>query len=282
MFYLDLEKKDGSICTVSFKENQSSLGQKWAAALREIIDRNNPVAQPDRIYNLNDEWNEAKIINKINECINTINQYIPGTIDFSLTETMTQADSNKLHHYFEIIRGENDQPNQFYIDSPENVKHAIEYYNILIHRWEYLGAPRRIVVHFSEREMFDMELDDYDCWTMNWRAGDVRINYCHKGKPIYDFFKDNDEEIGDDNITPQTRYSADFCINFNAGPGYPDRYYELWEEHKDFLGNLGYTIDDPRSAVGQGIIGRIVGNPFVVREQVRGSVKILGARYDET
>ena len=136
MFHLDLLKNNETV-TINFQENETQLGQKWAKALRDEIDKGITIPQPNRIYNLNDEWSESKVCDAINECIDIINAY-DKIIDFRLNKSMTQDDSNKLHHFFEIMRGENDEPNEYYLRSPKHVREAIEEYNVLIHRWEDL------------------------------------------------------------------------------------------------------------------------------------------------
>lgn len=279
MFYLDLEKDDGSVVSIAFQENDTSLGKKWANELKSIIDNGNPVAQPHRIYNLNNMWSEESIIKSINDCIEKINAYKP-TIDYYIdTNTMTQEQSNKLHHYFEILRGENDDPNQFYIDAPSDIKLVIEEYNVLIHRWEDLGAPGRVVVHFKDRPMYAMEQEDFDAFTMSWKPGEVRLNYCHKGKPLYDVYKDKDDHIGEDNITPQSRYSADFNINFNSGPGLNADFIKWWDTHEEKLNSLGFYLNDKRIALGWAVIGKVVGDPAEIKQEIMGSIKILGVRH---
>ena len=305
MFHLDLLKKNEKV-TINFQENETKLGQKWSKALRDEIDKGITIPQPNRIYNLNDEWSERKVCKAINKCIDIINAH-DKIIDFRLKNSMTQDDSNKLHHFFEIMRGENDEPNEYYLRSPKHVREAIEEYNVLIHRWEdlWITAPDgtkhidasyrrdnakrniwqrgRIVVHISDRPMFEMEDGDWDCWTLKYNPGDIRINYCHKGKPIMDVIKDGDEVIGEDNITPQHRYSADFSLGFNYGFGHFANWTPIidgwWKQNEQFMQKLGYTKDNPKSAIGQGVVGRIQGSAFLTKAKIFGSTKILDVRY---
>lgn len=278
MFYLDLRKHD-DVVTIKFKEADHSLGKKWAVALRKHIDGNYPVAQPERIYNLNNEWSRSSIVVKLNECIDIINNYRP-VIDFRLSGSMTQQDSNKLHNYFEILRGENESPNEFYTNSPSHIKRCIEEYNVLIHRWEDYGSPGRIVVHLKDRPVYLLDEDDFRFWTLDYSPGDVRLNYCHKGKPLWDVFKDGDDIVGDDNIRPQFKYSPDFNITFGKGPGVTQRYLDWWKAMGSKLNNIGLYKDDPKCAVGHAVIGKVIGDPYEVKEYVSGSTSILGVRYD--
>jgi hypothetical protein len=281
VFYLDL-KKGNYVATIKFKELDHSLSKKWAKVLKKHIDAGYPIAQPNRIYNLNNEWDELKIINQINQCIQTINNY-KQFIDFKiLSQQLSQTDSNILHHYFELMRGENDSPNEFYRDAPREIKKVIEEYNVLIHRWEDLGSYGRIVVHFKERPMFELDDEDYQHWTLNYEPGDIRLNYCHKGKTIWDCFKDGDDIVGDDNIRPQHRYSPDFNIIFGRGPGKTQAFVDWWERMSPKLNQLGFYQDDPKCAIGHAVIGKIQGDPDAVKKNILGATEILGIRYDNT
>jgi len=282
MFHLDLLKENNEIVTIDIIPADTSLGVKWAQALKEEIDKGVVIPQDDRIYNLNDKWTPKDIVSEINKRIDIINEY-DNFIDFTLTHPMTQDDSNKLHHYFELMRGENDEPNEYYNNSPRHIKTAIEDFNVLIHRWEDHGSPGRIVVHIQDRPMYDLSVEDYDAWTLKYKPGDVCINYCHKGKPILDIFKDGDNVISDDNIRPQTRYSADFNLGFNYGFGFnPVRLKQIneWlDQNNQMLTNLGFPKGSPLQALGKGVVGHIAGSAFLVKAKCMNAVKILNVRY---
>lgn len=281
LFHLDLIK-DNDIVTLDIEPLDTSLGRKWAQALAHEIDKGAVIPQTDRIYNLNEDWTERRVVEEINKRIDIINAY-DNFIDYRVGLPMTQNDSNRLHHYFEIMRGENDEPNEYYKSSPAHIKEAIEDFNVLIHRWEDLGAPGRIVVHIKDRPMYDLELEDFDAWTLEYQPGDVCINYCHKGKPLFDIFKDNDEVIGIDNIRPQSRYSADFNVGFNYGMARSPHLMEVfdnWLHRQDnLLTSIGYPPGDPRRAIGKGRVGKVCGSAFLAKAKIWGAREILGVRY---
>ena len=278
MFHIDL-KRDSEVLTISFKELNHSLGLKWAEALRDHIDMGAYVAQPHRIYNLNSKWTEQTIIDSINNCINQINTY-ENVIDISISSSMNQRLSNQLHHYFELLRGENENPNEFYDKAPKRIKRYIDEFNVLIHRWEDLGSAGRIVVHLKDRPTFDLEEEDFQYWTLDYQPGDIRLNYCHKGKTIYDVYKDGDTCVSDDNIRPQTKYSADFSIGFNKGPGITTNYNAWWNRMAPQLNSLGFYENDSKCAIGQAVIGKIIGDPLDIKKQIIGVTEIIGVRYD--
>lgn len=282
MFYLDLEK-DNNVVTIEFQQNGTTLGQKWSEALRDEIDKGIELPQSDRIYNLNNEWSEDRILLELNDCIDKINEY-EHVIDYKLTPGygITQDDCNFLHHYFETLRGENEQPVEFYDHAPRHIKKEIDHLNVLIHRKEDLGAPGRIVVHINDRPVYPLEDNDFDNWTLALQPGDIRLNYCHKGKTIWDVFKDGDTVVGDDNIRPQFKYCADFVLGFNnpIGSEFLQRFNEWWNTNQAQLSSLGFERHDPRCAIGHAVVGRIVGDPITIKQKIMGSTKILGVRYD--
>jgi hypothetical protein len=134
----------------------------------------------------------------------------------------------------------------------------------------------------KNRPMLDLADEDYQYWTLNYRPGDIRLNYCHKGKPIWDLFKDGDTHINDDNIRPQRRYSPDFNVVFDNGPGETADYLYWWYEQGAKLNNLGYFKDDPKCAIGHAIIGKLVDDPMIVKDEITGIKEILCVRYDYT
>ena len=75
MFELTLQKPNQTNEIIQFDAADTPLGQKWKQALIHVCENriHHPIAQPDRIYNLNSEWSELDIINKLNTIIDTIN-----------------------------------------------------------------------------------------------------------------------------------------------------------------------------------------------------------------
>ena len=281
MFHIDLIK-NGKIVTVDFEANSSSIGQKWSEALMDHIDMGAKVGQRHRIYNLNEVWSEEFIISNINQQIDIINEWKPF-IDFSVRgHSMSQDDSNRLHYYFEQMRGDNEIPNEFYLSSPRHVRRAIEEYNVLIHRWESLKSPPRIVVHMKKRPTFDMTLEDMMNWSFDWKPGSILLNYCHKGKHLYDVFKDgemdidNQQHVTDENITPQSKYSADFQISFSNGIDKQSQldFNQWFTRNSNRLNSLGFYRDDPRCTIGQCVVGSVIGDIEETLLKIRGSTEI--------
>jgi hypothetical protein len=281
VFHLNLQKKDGTATKLSFEALTHPLAVKWKTLLKQMCDQGGAVYFNDRIYNLNDEWDPKKIINRINYCIDTINMY-DHFIDYYIKDNhIDQQASNILHSYFEKMRGDQEAPNDFYLNAPKIIRTLIDEFNILIHRMEDLGNPGRIVVNMNSPS-YELEDDDYDNFTLDWKPGDIRLGYCHKGKPIWDVFKDNDLVVGDDNIRPQYKYSSDFIPSFNSGPSANAQlaFNLWWDKNKKFLNDLGFTKDDKKTAIGYAVVGKMIGNPDDIKNEIYGSVKIISVTYD--
>ena len=194
-------------------------------------------------------------VEKLNDCVNVVNQYQPNTIQVILTNEMKQPDLNYLHKFFEDLRGPVIGGTPFFNNAPEVVKSALSQFNIVIHEYEhfvfnnellpYTNHPYATIVGTFHRPRISLEDNDYAHYTYDWRFGTVYINYCEVGKPLLDVFKDNDDVIGDNNIRPLHYYSADFQIKF--GPDtlpevYADRtikFRNWFLEREEFLNDLG-------------------------------------------
>lgn len=266
----------------SIESCDHALGHKWAMLLKQTIDKDGTVYFNDRIYNLNYYWTKERVVHELNECIHIINAW-EYFIDHEIDEDkgLDQELLNILHKYFEDMRGAQEDPNEFYKNAPRKVKHTIDQYNVLIHRYEDFGNPGRIVVNMNS-ELIDLEPSDYQHWTLDWKPGDIRLNYCHKGKTLWDVFKDDDLYVGEENIRPQSKYSSDFIVSFNSGPiNHKDKFDRWWDLNKLRLSELGFEKDDPRNALGYAVVGRLQYHPSVIRERIFGARKILGVTYED-
>ena len=193
--------------TLIFKVRETAIANKWF----EELCKNYSIFENDRFSS----WHlQNNLINDINKQIDIINSY-NKVIDIKASNDITQSDLNYLHKFFEDLRGEVVQGTEWFNNAPENIKEALEKFNILIHHLEEnLRSPNHptLVVTFKDRPRYQLTDEDIKYFTFNWRKGTVYINYCHVGKPILDVFKDNDKIAS--GVRPQTHYSADFMIKF--------------------------------------------------------------------
>jgi hypothetical protein len=244
-----------------YKIYHNDISYRWFDALKEQCSINNVIVEKDRMYNFpNDNWNEIKIIEELNNCIDIINSK-EVVIEHTAYIGMPQIHLNQLHHYFEILRGGILSPAQFWQQSSNDVKQALERYNVIIHRAENFyknGQEKfypRIVCTFPNKKRYKLLDSDYAHFTLLRKFGEVYINYCEVGKPLYDVYKDNDDIVGEDNIRPLRYYSADFNAYFfdrsesNVGK-FLNGMDQWWNENKENLKLLGFEKNDPKNAIG--------------------------------
>ncbi len=261
-FSIILTNKNNQTFSLDFEVYNTSIGKRWYAALVKQVLYNNKIYETDRFYGFpNENWNEEKIITELNECITKINSN-KKVIDHSAYVGMSQDQLNHLHHYFENLRGGILSPSDFWSHADQEVKNALERYNIIIHRAEdfYHNCQSkklspRIVCTFLNTQRYQLLDEDFQHFTMLRTFGEVYINYCEVGKPLYDVYKDGDNIVGEDNIRPLKYYSADFRVHFHEKTQKDvDKFLlgmnQWWDNNHDHLGELGFTKNDPKNAIG--------------------------------
>jgi hypothetical protein len=287
LYYLDLLNEDTNIFhTLLIKPLDNTLGQAWSAMLTKAIDDGFYCNEPKRIYALNDKWNNDGIMDNIKGCINIINEYKEGTIEF-------KDNLNYLHKYFEDFMLPDTTQHQFYLDAPEEVKEAIREFNILIHRREHskrLSKHGKIVVSLDHeniklRQKRRMTEEEASSFNNNIIAGDVVLKYCHKGKKILDIFIDDEitnRHVSAENITPHTDISPDFKIYFKDPfrSDFPERWEKWLVKNKQFFVNANIDLEDPMNTVGFGKVGKVIGDINKIEEQLIGITKIVNVRYN--
>jgi hypothetical protein len=264
-FYVEF-KNDTDELTLEFETYNTPIAQKWADELNAQMLRNPSLKENNRLYQFPDQWRLEDIVSELKDRADKINSYkfyIPETIDTSINQELL----NQLHKYFEEMRGGILSPGEYYLSAPDDIKLAIEDYNVLIHRTEdALNAAARginrprIVITFQDRKRYELEDDDYDHFSLDIKFGEVYINYCEVGKPLWDVFKDNDSLVGDQNIRPLKWYSSDMMIYFFNG-GYRNRidnFWSWWDKNNTFLSTLGFEKFNKKLALGHIPVARLV------------------------
>jgi hypothetical protein len=196
-----------------FKVRETPIAKKWF----DELCKNYSIYENDRFSNWSINYN---LINELNRQIDIINNY-ENIIDRNVSITTTQDDLNYLHKFFEDLRGEVTIGTAWFRQAPEDVKIALEKFNILIHQLEeQLRSPEypTLVVTFNNHVRNLLTKEDMKEFTFHWKKGTVYINYCHVGKPVLDVFKDKDKIT--EGVRPQTHYSADFMIKFGPSTNY--------------------------------------------------------------
>lgn len=272
-FKIIFKNQEGSELPLDFQVYDTNIAQRWYSSLVDQCNENNAIREQDRLYNFpNNEWTEEKLVDELNNCIAVINSNEKVIYHLAFVG-MPQDQLNRLHHYFENLRGAVLSPSEFWQRADHNVQEALERFNIIIHRAEnfYNSTKKtnalypRIVCTFNDRIRHELLDDDYQYFTLLRKFGEVYINYCEVGKPLYDVFKDGDEIIGDDNIRPLRYYSADFTITFHERTHYSvNRFLEAmnnwWDDNTNSLLDLGFKKNDPKNAIGNIPVAKLLDN----------------------
>lgn len=239
------------------------IALKWFNCLEyHVLNVNNTSSEPDRMYNFPDNvWTEEKLVDELNACINIINGR-NEVITHTAYVGMPQEQLNHLHHYFENLRGGTLAPAGYWLNANEEEQLALERYNVIIHRAENFYHNKnvgsyfpRLVFTFKNRKRYELSDSDYEHFTLHRKFGEVYINYCEVGKPLYDVYKDGDDIVGEDNIRPLKWYSPDFTAYFHdRRTTSVDKFLqgmdEWWDRNDNYLSALGFTKGDPKNAIG--------------------------------
>ena len=267
------------------------IGKKWSALLIEAIDNNLPISEPDRIYDLNDKWSDQNMITFLQEQIDIINEFDTGRIPFNLNEQVITRDLfNELHTYFEnFMHVDGGESHDFYWNAPNDIQWAIRNFNVGIHRYEqtsglFYKGRKNPKINISIEDRPTMVMSEEECAGFKWcvPAGSVVLKYCHHGKHLYDYWKDEDDHIGDKNIIPQFNISSDFKVYFRKTYGWRNelKFFSWMKLKEDFLEGIGIKQKDPMLTTGLGVVGNIEGDPDEEHDKIYGITKIIGVSYD--
>lgn len=275
---------------MKFKLVSSSLAQTWLKHLKLFVQSGQPWDDQERFYNFpNTKYTEPAVRAKLQELIDIIKNYAPSIITRHLGSPVSQDDLNYLHHVFEVYHGLYDQQthNEFFTNAPKQVQDALGDLNIWIHRYESLSGIPRFVATWKYKPYRDQIKDEeFTYFSLDEDWGDLRLNYCDIGKPLYDFWHDNDQYILAEAFKPQQHYCFDFTVRF---ADYPKSYYKeteqnVWnyfDQHQEFFNNLGYKKYDPKLSLGAVTIGKIhtVDSKQHVIENISRHQRIKNIKY---
>ena len=264
--------------TLDIIHNGTDLGHKWFNQVQLTKANGFKFRETNRIYNLNDIWPTEQIIGEILKCAEIVNNYKPF-INFKTNgNDLTQDQLNYLHHHFEQLIGFDNAGSEYYNNAPEYVRLAIREFNINIHRME-CKSSKRIIATFTDYQRTKFTEEEFAQFNFNVVPGDVYLNYCHTGKPLFDFFRDEDTHIDVGNILPQHCWKSDFVVGLYYGPAYATGYQEWlddkWETFKD---QIPFVKDDVKNAFGFIKVGKVLGDPIQLSDNLYGIKEVIN--YD--
>lgn len=262
-FYLEFQN-DTCTSNLEFEVYDTPIANKWYQELSYIIGLGSNIREPERMYGFNNSnWNEQYIIDKINQAIIKINEWRP-IIDIQATSNASNDLCNRLHKFFEMMRGGALTPSEIYLAAPNDIKKTIEDYNVWIHTLEdFLRFNKpRLVVTFDNFRRHMLADDDYNYFSLDTKFGEVYVNYCEVGKTLFDVFEDQDDIVGDDNIRPLKYYSAEMSIYFfnSSLTTIMPQFWDWWDKNILHLESLGFVKNDKKLAIGKIPVAKLVTN----------------------
>jgi len=235
--------------TLTYNINDTSIAQRWAELLAESIEKYS-IDDPERLYGFDTETLERqRAVDAINKCVDTINDYKPGFVERRMTSELIQDDLNYLHHIFEVYHGMLNEPHEFYLAAPTEVRKALGQLNLEVHRCEAMAEgtvrkmlPTHLVTYYDmprgpEHRL--LEDADYEHFTDFYEFGTVYLLYVEIGKTLQDMSIDNDDHIGDEAYKPFRNYASDFVIRYfgtshETWNNYRKLFRKHYEENQDF------------------------------------------------
>lgn len=219
----------------------TSIAKKWY----DEINKGYEFYETHRFFGFPNSPNLKECADKINECIDVINEYQPNTIPLRAEATMSVELTNELHKYFEVLHGGVLSNSEFLKNAPTDVAWALTQYNVYIHAYEKAHLNRPMITCTFKAPRILLADEDYDHFTHELQFGHAYINYCEVGKHLLELFEDNDDHCGEENIRPLKYYKADFKLKFgkamphDVSKEFIDNFEAWFTTHQDRFARLG-------------------------------------------
>ena len=230
--------------TLTYNINDTSIAQRWATLLDEAIQQYT-IDDPKRLYGFDTlDIERQKAVDAINKCVDVINEYRPGFVERRMTPELIQDDLNYLHHIFEVYHGMLNEPHEFFVEAPKEVRQALGQLNLEVHRCESMAEgtvrkmlPGHFVTYYDQPRgpgIRTLEDTDYEHFTEFVEFGTVYLLYVEIGKTLQDMALDDDDHIGDEAYKPFRHYASDFIIRYwGTTVESINKYHRMYKEHYD-------------------------------------------------
>lgn len=239
-------------------DNSTSL--KWLKLLYEDIYINKLTWNNDRYVGFEtNRLTKKDMADELNRLIAVCEKERPGYFNFVADENMTQEDFNRMHVWFEVYRGELNNPHEFFITGTEEFKYAIERFNQVIHMWEKIERYEKLklsMITFNiGGKIIDLEEDDLQNFQLCKSKNTIYLSYIMRGKNLVDLWLDQDHHIGDDNVRSYKFLGSSFMLQtFGWSEDHCDHMkkdFNLWfDRNSNYLNSLGFYKGDPKSTIG--------------------------------
>jgi hypothetical protein len=257
---LRLSKKEDYSDTfdLEFDLIPSKFLSKWIDRYHESCQRNDKISEPWAFYNLNNDWNDQKLINFINEKIDVCNRLSPGMFKMKLCDINDQDTLNYIHSIFELHHGQLDEwkKNPIFSGKPE-LRDLLSHINQAVHRTESHGSEGYMrIVYFDLPKTKTFSNEDYSLFTDKIEFGGLYTLYADVGKNLESLARDNDDHHHD--FVPNLHYSVDCSVQFYDRASQRDLHKRFLDNNWEYFSNKGYSKNDPRLTTGKIKLGQLV------------------------
>jgi hypothetical protein len=247
---------------IPYKLANHSTAYKWFMVLYEDIYVNKRTWNNNRYVGFEDlEIEKRKLKDDMLEIIEICKKEHPVEFNIHIKNNIDQDEFNHLHTWFEIYRGELDNPHPFFVNGSDDFKYAIERFNQLIHMWEVQDefAHKNITtvnIDFNNHYRIEMDDSDYENFEFFLYSDSITLPFISRGKNLIDFWINNDKHVGEENIRKYRYIASNFKLRCSGGWTQQD-YEEKWTEFNkwfqiksNYLNNIGFYWNDPKSCKG--------------------------------
>lgn len=169
---------------------------------------------------------------------------------------MTTDDFNKMHTYFEIYRGELFEPHPIFTSGTPEFRECIEMLNIDIHLFEQVHNSNKMAnFNFPTIDFVPLKATDCCLFELHKKPNTIYLEFNMRGKTLMDYYHDDDDHVGDENIRRFEWVGPDFLLNIDGmTPEQISKKEEdiekWWDRKQNYLNNLGYYKGDPNNTFG--------------------------------
>jgi hypothetical protein len=275
-----------SIFEIHVRPTGSEISRKWLQKLKEALRLNLQIEKNFCWVGFPDNPRQLDVLcQQLNQNIQTVNQFSSAggwneknyhiSDVFSVQNVIKDNDvnhdlMNSIHHHFEILQGQVWNISPWFLTANDSVRFAIRQLNNLCHEIEILikakkmqkENPERVspatIVSLINASRFELQIEDYDEFTLDRGFGKVFMHYCQTGKTHWESFVDDDKDIDRANISGLRYFSPEFNIEW--GPNYDDT-MSWWSEkklnYKNWLIQNNYNPGDKTLSHGWLQIGQV-------------------------
>lgn len=297
--------------SIWIEPEHSSLASRWVKMLKKTLRSNHALEKAACFWGWANSPRQLELLlAKLNETIEEINRYNerghwdpPYLIEERCrADAITQAELNRLHSHFERLAGQVWNRSAYISNAGADGRAAIMRLNSLIHETEHLERAKALRREGSETFPLldlaffkikgsislieELEDEDYERFGPCDQFGDVMLSYCQTGKKFHDAWKEEDEDIGPENVNNLRYYSGRCMIRF--GKSVPrERTMEDERAFREWLRGKGFDVKDGqryfldslgnKQGLGELKIGRLVPNQFGERDVAQ--IQDLVARH---